>query len=58
VRVLSLHIDNEGVCQCVDHPDTHSLLVEEINDDFEGKMWIISAKKACFLDVFFAKLIS
>jgi hypothetical protein len=32
--------------------------VAGINDDFEGKMWVISAKKACFLDVFFAELIS
>jgi hypothetical protein len=38
--------------------DTHSVPVEGINDDFEGKMWVISAKKAYFLDIFFSKLIS
>jgi hypothetical protein len=37
---------------------THSLLVAGINDDFDGKMGVISRKKANFLDVFFAKLIS
>jgi len=37
---------------------THSLLVVGINDDFDGKMGVISPKKAYFLDVFFAKLIS
>jgi hypothetical protein len=37
---------------------THSLLVAGINDDFDGKMGVISAKKAYFLDVFFVKLIS
>jgi hypothetical protein len=32
--------------------------VAGINDDFNGKMGVISAKKAYFLDVFFVKLIS